>query len=363
MGSRGVPVGGPVKTIYTMMTHRFDDSVIQGFHGIREALGPSDQACLLSDGRAQAPDTLAPWVRRFDFDRIAPRAARILGEDVLRNIHLVWIDFFEAHPDFDAYWFIEYDVAFSAPWSELFDAFRAFPCDLLCTHLRSFEQEPEWCWWTEVRMPRDLPAREHLHRGFLPIVRLSRRGMERLRDAVDEGWTGFMEGLVPTLFHASGMSLTDMGGDGPFVPEGFRNRFYSSVDDSGGSLQDRGTMRFRPPIPFPGILPGRLYHPVKPESLVLDATRDASRRAPALAGALTTLGQGDSGAKAELLLQRATGLGGAELMAALQGLAPRNRAPLRKRLLALRKASWGPLWPRVRKAFSRLAAPFRGASS
>ncbi len=142
-----------------------------------------------------------------------------------------------------------------------------------------------------------------------------------------EGWTGFMEGLIPTLFHTAGLRIGDIVGDGPFVPEGFRNRFYTSVTDPAGSLKNLGTMRYRPPIRFPRIMPGRLYHPVKPDSNTFDAGVNQPRLACAALGhALRTI-RGlrlpvqsslfRKDAYADQLLQTFTGLRSTELLDAL----------------------------------------------
>jgi hypothetical protein len=332
-----------VRTAVVLMTHRFDESILDEFHRIREGLGATDQAFLLSDGSAATPAPVAPWTHTFDFAHVSRRASQVIGADILRNVHLAWIDFFEANPEFDAYWLIEYDVLYSGSWNELFDAFREHPCDLLCTHLRAHAQEPGWFWWPQIHAPAAGPAlpEELLLRGFLPISRFSRRGFERLRDAVDEGWAGFLEGLVPTLFLASGLSIGDIGGDGPFVPEGFRNRFYTSASDADGSLRDLGTMRFAPPILFPRILPGRLYHPVKPEPNTFDAGAHQPRLAcEALGRALRVLAEQPSPAPADHQLQILTGLSSIELGEALDrmeanGLETERCATLRRELLDL----------------------------
>ncbi|MEO8485862.1 MAG: hypothetical protein ABI585_05925 [Betaproteobacteria bacterium] len=270
-----------------LMSHRFDAPILGEFERMHEALDESDLAFVLSDGSLQPP---AEWVQRvqvFDYARIARRARRVIGDDVLRNIHLVWIDCFEAHPQFDHYWFIEYDVVYAGPWREIFDAFRDQPHDLLCCHLRESSEQPDWYWWHEIHAPAGPVGKSQCVRGFLPVARLSRRGLECLRDAVAAGWTGFFEGLVPTLFRRQGLQIGDLGGTGPFVPAGCTGRFYTSVGDRAGALLNLGTMRYRPAIAYPRIAAGRLYHPVKPENCIVDAgVADAERTGAAIANAL-----------------------------------------------------------------------------
>lgn len=312
-----------MRTAVVMMTHRFDEPILEEFHRIREGLSVSDQAFLLSDGSAPAPDSVASCTHVFAWEQVARRASRVIGQDILRNVHLAWIDFFAAHPDFDAYWLIEYDVVYAGAWRDFFDAFRDRPFDLLCAHVRTHAQEPQWCWWGEIHAPgQDIP-RDRLLRGFLPVTRLSQRGFERLQHAVDAGWSGFLEGLIPTLFQVSGLRIGDIGGTGSFVPAGFTNRFYTSVSDPAGRLLDGGTMRFRPSIYFPRIMPGRLYHPVKREPGVLDAGAGQPRMAcvaleRALAVAVNQRPRADVSAAqvigyAEDVLAVLTGLGSVEL--------------------------------------------------
>lgn len=324
-------------TAVVLMTHRFDDCIVEEFHRIRQDVTDDITCFILSEATTAIPASIAPWVHRFSFNEISSRASRIIGTDILRNIHLAWISFFESHPDFKKYWFIEYDVKFSGPWSNLFSAFRDIHHDLLCTHLYPRSSEPEWFWWPEIHAPGGaLPPSGSFLRGFLPIARLSRTGISRLRDAVGEGWSGFLEGLIPTLFRCSGLDIADMGGDGPYVLDEFHNRFYTSVSDSRGSLQALGTMRFQPSIPFPGILPNRLYHPVKPESTVLDATSDETLRIRALEQTLVWLTQ-QQGGSSERLLQMATGLNSHELPTFLQGEDAAGIDTLRQQFLNLSK--------------------------
>jgi hypothetical protein len=189
--------------------------------------------------------------------------------------------------------------------------------------------EPGWHWWNEIHAPAGEISAAHKLRGFLPVARLSQRGFTCLRDGVAAGWHGFLEGLVPTLLQSSGLRVADIGGDGPFVPEGFHNRFYTSVGDPTGALVNLGSMRYRAPIAFPRIEPGRLYHPVKPEACRLDAGIDTPQQVlAALAQAMAmvrnhlALERASSGERytADFLLQVLTGVNGAAILDALESM-------------------------------------------
>jgi hypothetical protein len=273
------------RTALVLMTHRFEAPILAEFARMRRGLRDDDRAFVLSYAKA-VPDTLDADVHRFVFADIAPRASRLLDDGILRNLHLAWLDFFDAHADFDHYWFVEYDVRFAGPWQEPIDAFRDQPHDLFCAHLRDATEEPDWHWWHEIRPPDGALDRSSLLRGFLPIARLSRAALQVLTDAVAAGWSGFLEGLIPSVLHHRGLRIGDFGGDGRFVPEGFRNRFYTSFSDREGSLCDAGTHRYRPAIAYPRIQTGHLYHPVKPEHCLIDAGIDSEHAGAAIANAL-----------------------------------------------------------------------------
>jgi hypothetical protein len=111
---------------------------------------------------------------------------------------------------------------------------------------------------------------------------LSRRALEFLEVKAKEGWTGHFEGLVPTLLASHGYVLEDLGGDGRYVPTGFKNRFYTSFTWTDGKLLHFGSMRYRPA--FRSIRRARkntLYHPVKhgPLHSISEATRALDEKA------------------------------------------------------------------------------------
>lgn len=340
------------KTAVILQTHRFDANILSEFARMQINLPKTDKSFILSDGTVPAPPSLAPITHVLDVDRVLGRATGIIGEGILQNLHLSWIDFFENYPDFDTYWIIEYDVVYAGPWQEFFSAFRNVSSDLLCSHLRPSSHEPGW--WAlpqyALHAPQGEVQKSDLIRGFLPASRITRRGLETLRDAVDEGWWGFPESLVPTVLKVHGLPIADFGGSGPFVPPGSTDQFYTSVTDPMGSLGDQGTMRFRPPIRYPRLLSGRLYHPVKPGCYVIDGGADDYQSAlSAIDQAISEVQRHEPGAEIPRFLQTAyidhqlqvlTGLRTSELLIALDrliacGAEASTVARVRQRLLAL----------------------------
>ena len=84
------------------------------------------------------------------------------------NAHLADLSFYEAHPEYDYCWTIEYDVRFSGSWAVFFEEFQNNTADLLATHVRRYEEEPAWYWWGTLRTP-DGPLRSK--NGCAPFFR------------------------------------------------------------------------------------------------------------------------------------------------------------------------------------------------
>lgn len=251
-------------TAILFATHEFSNSVLEAFRKLCvEARGYGD-VFILHDGRNLPPATLEAPVFTFDFAALKREFPQALGDTYIPgNCHLAFWDFFRHHPTYQFVWIIEYDVRISGSWGVVFEHYRGNDSDLICCHLRSWEQEPDWCWWRSLRFNgRPLPVEARL-RAFLPIQRLSAQAMQAIHNALVRNCEGHFEAFIPSFLRESGLRLEDMGGDGPFVPKGRRNSFYTSLSTSDGSLFGLGTMRFRPPHAFWGFRKNRLYHPVK----------------------------------------------------------------------------------------------------
>jgi hypothetical protein len=159
---------------------------------------------------------------------------------------------------------IEYDVLFTGHWGEFLSAFRDNDADFLASHLRDHHEEPDWFFWNSIQAPDRNDSVRRLVRAFCPVQRVSRRALQLLEVKIQQGWVGHFECLVPTLLRDSGYTLADIGGDGTYVPDALRNRFYTSLTWRDGTLRHFGSMRFRPPFhSFWHARENTLYHPVK----------------------------------------------------------------------------------------------------
>ena len=193
---------------------------------------------------------------------------KLEGRGLICQTHLPVLDFYLSHPNYKMYWIIEYDVRYTGTWESLLRSFQSFDHDLITCHIRRFDQEPYWSWWNTLHHPTKTIKRENYLRSFNVIYRISHAALEFIHQAQGDGWRGFSEVSFPTLLFNSGFKLLDFGGNSEFTPPRFRNRFYTSHGFRNGGLMIFGTMRYRPSRARVGTLKNKIYHPVKPKSMV-----------------------------------------------------------------------------------------------
>jgi len=216
------------------------------------------------DASMQTP--VAPRVEcmtRRDLDRLhCPPPPVELAKGGLAQLFM--LEFARRHPDYDRYWFIEFDVRFSGDWALLFEATDAVDADLLAPCVRTRDQHPDWKWWQSLTHPREVISDQKQLRCLNVICRLSARACKTLDETCQHGWNGHSEVLFPTILSHAGMTVADLGGRGLFTPEPLRGRFYREGEDRPDGLRGRGTMRVAPPRLWCGFVRNVLYHPVKP---------------------------------------------------------------------------------------------------
>jgi hypothetical protein len=184
--------------------------------------------------------------------------------------------FWRQFPEYEHYWVIEHDVRYTGAWHELFDAFADSRADLLGTTLVRYADCPQWQWWRTLALADGDVPRERALRGFFPVYRISARALAGLHEAYVAGCRGHMETLMPTVISLQGLVLEDIGGSGPFVRSGNQERFYTN-DPTSESLAP-GSFVYRPILEAPGVVPGKLWHPVKtPEPPLLRWVNHALR--------------------------------------------------------------------------------------
>jgi Protein of unknown function (DUF3405) len=221
---------------------------------------------LLLDSRLSSAEIIAArYPRHHIFSEASLRRLPHAKMPTLRgNQHLPLIDFFNRRPDYDFYWFIEYDVRYTGDWSDFFERFDLTPCDLCTAHIRRFHEEPFWWWWPTFRHEARRISPRHWIRSFNVIYRISNNALQFLDRALRCGWVGHYELLIATLLHHNGFRLLDFGGHGSFVEPGSINSVYTSRASLSGGFSPHGTIRYRPPRAATGSRENMLYHPVKP---------------------------------------------------------------------------------------------------
>jgi hypothetical protein len=285
--------GAARRTAVVLQTHYADRALVKLFAKLAASCPPGYEAMLLMHVPAgtQKPALITDLPHHFvttpEIRYPAYKAKSGIGAEwhVWKggNVDLSALHLYRAHPEFDQYWFVEYDVRFSGDWATLFKNFQRSDADFLTTSLRRATVQPNWMhWWTLAP-----PAAEAMSATatladhdriccFMPIFRVSRAGMQAMDQAYRHGWSGHAEVTWPTLINHAGLRVEDLGGDGEFVAAGNRNRYYTNtLDDADLSP---GSMAFRPARFWPGSKRNQLWHPVKP--LMFKLREDARSATP-----------------------------------------------------------------------------------
>lgn len=257
------------------MTHSLSAAQIEVFEKIRQDVGKSCDCFLLIDGEHEQWNEYS-YDRTVRFTRSDLKPYGLSGASVkFGDTELPVLFFSTMYPKYDYLWVVEYDVRYTEDWSNVF-IHQSFDADLLTAHIRFYESNPEWNWWHTLKNIRDQESTPGvLLRSFNPVYRISKKAIGVYVEHLAKGWRGHFEVALPTLLFNSGLQLEDMGGDGPFVRPGNRNRFYTGqVEYPCGSVT--GTLRFRPEWSAEEVRSstGQLFHPVKqlhPFDIVNDA--------------------------------------------------------------------------------------------
>lgn len=244
------------KTAFILLTHFLAEEIFAEYKKIKlssRSLG--DAWILLQNNESPLNDKTNHAKIHLCTDRdIHSLIYPTLQEGVIPgNAHFPLLHFFHIRQKYDYYWLIEYDVRYSGTWRHLFRSFRHDPTDLLTSHIRKYPQEPDWPHWKLAHPKESIPLEERT-RSFNPIYRISHSALAAIHEAHQDGWKGHNEVLLPTLISRSRFSISDFGGEGPFVPSHRTNKFYIA----------KLTLRYRPIHERTRFYRNKIYHPVKP---------------------------------------------------------------------------------------------------
>jgi hypothetical protein len=266
--------GAPV---VLFQAHEVSAETLAAFAKLRSSAGKSYRVILLLDTKrgAHLPEGFTGEAFLFNSAEFDQWVFPVFGKSMLPgHCHFPLLRFFQCHPQTSALWFIEYDVRFTGEWSYFLDSFKDDDADLLCCHLRTPSEEPKWFWWNSLKIPADYRSLgsegvdAQKLRSFLVISRYSAAAIETIIKAIMQGCIGHQEVIVPTVIASAGLKVRDLNGVGINCPSRVgAQRFYTSYSDLEGSMQEFGTVRYRPPSKSVGRVPNTLYHPVKPSSM------------------------------------------------------------------------------------------------
>ncbi len=288
-------------TAVLFQTHFFDRWAARAFDRLRHRAPPHHKFFVVMrlDPYAPVPERLkavphhivrTPEIHALPYPR---KATATPGWNLWHDGHtdLIMLHFCRAHPDYERYWSVEYDVAYSSAWRHFFAAFEEDGSDLLATVVFRRHDQPDWLFWPSLVAAGQAPDDQQALRSFMPIFRAS-GGLVRAVDAAYRaGWGGHLECTWATIAATRGLVVADLGNDGPFTAARNRGRFYSSTPSD--TYLSPGTMLFKPALFRPGSSPDMLWHPVKPFWPVVEVrqalltgrsqvARFVRRRAPAL---------------------------------------------------------------------------------
>jgi hypothetical protein len=264
----------PPPTAVLFLTHYVNSGIVRRFRKLeRELAGLHDVylAVDLASSRAHrrvTGDLVGERLFLFNLSLLKrlpyPRAsgAWTFNSIVPGMVDLVVQFFARLHPRYERIYLVENDVVWSGHWRQLFAALDASPADLLGTNSFHAGEFPDWNNWSSLTTPGTALAPEQRVRFLLSFCRYSRPALRVLEQAYLRGWGGHFEALVPTALLTAGLTVEDIGGEGPYVPPGHERRFYWSERTSPADEQ-AGTFVYRPVQRPPRGGPPRLWHPVK----------------------------------------------------------------------------------------------------
>jgi hypothetical protein len=180
------------------------------------------------------------------------------------HCHFPLLRLYMESPGIERLWLVEYDVRFTGKWKILFDHFKTDDADLITCHLRSYDQESRWHWWSSLKPPASAGEVERL-RAFLVVARYSAAAMAKLIEMQSAGWFGHQEAIIPTALRHAGLVVRDINDASPAHRA---RRFYISYSDQNGALEEFGTLKYRPARAHAGLRSNMLYHPVKPAGMI-----------------------------------------------------------------------------------------------
>lgn len=268
-------MSAPQKIAVLLMTHVFNDTIAALFRRLRAESPPEYDLFMIVNRKDQTEvlyDEAITRERVFytcEADMLAmPYPGRVKPWDGIKwtlqgQEDLNFLLFWQAHPDYDQYWGVEYDVHYEGNWNFLFQRFAESGSDLIATSLYHASETPHKTFHVPYLEPDGTPAKlEETIRGFYPLFRISAAACRAIDAEYRRGWQGHYEFLWGTLVDRAGLQIEDFGGNGPYVKPQNRNSFYFHT--RGTYTLSPGNFVFRPVMRKAMHKPNTIWHPIKP---------------------------------------------------------------------------------------------------
>lgn len=242
------------KQAVLLMSHFFNARIEEKYRRLTGELSPSlyDVYLLLNlNDKSEfedSPSSINMCV--YDADDLNSLGYTPIFESLLPgSCHFPVLRFYKDHSEYSFYWFIEYDVEFTASWSLLLDEYLDDTTDYIVPFLARFDmvKNQKWEWWT-IGNKTGFSLTESI-RAFHPICRYSNKALDCIDEYQRQGFSAHSEVLIPSCLTHAGMSLEKID-DRFFLRE---TRFSS--------------FRYRPVFTNDELKQhwhyAKLYHPVK----------------------------------------------------------------------------------------------------
>lgn len=257
------------KQVVLLATHIVNDFVIAKYRRMRKELDVGNYDVILLVNKYDDSDYSVPKdVICFytDCDSLNDLCYDPIEETLLPgSCHFPVLRFFLDNKRYSHYWFVEYDVEFTGEWNMLMNDCNEnlSDYDFLSCHIERFDAKKNgnWTWWYRSNhLGLDL---RNCVKGFNPICRYSSRALAYLDLFQKAGNSAHSEVLITTSLYQAGFKIGDFGGQGEFVPESYKDKYYISNPHACND----GTVRYRPVYKTEDSvstsLKNKLYHPIK----------------------------------------------------------------------------------------------------
>ena len=252
------------KDILLFVVHFLTDSLLERFMRVAEGFRSFGDAFIVYCGEISEQEKeicarLGAKLITIGEDHVNSLCYSPIEETIIpgsNHFLLMWV--FSRLPYYRNYWNVEYDVDFSGEWETFFKTHSPRQADFISCRVKTIAEMPEWYWWYSFKPLTDEIPRENFMNSFNPIYRISRRALQALDRYLKEGNEGHHEVLIPTFLNHAGFKVSDFGGNGSFVDDGFKDSAYVTSGQY-------SSMRYRPAVDPNREMTekDKLYHPVK----------------------------------------------------------------------------------------------------